>query len=92
MALFRALETSRPSGSQLFLDHDAPLFLSGLRKWLYRVARMPLGRRTVERVLDRASPGARAAGIARTKWIDDEATAALATVTQSVFEKFQSHQ
>ena len=26
----------------------------------------------VERLLDRASPGARAAGIVRTKWIDDE--------------------
>ena len=84
MALFRALESSRPSSVRLFLDSDAALFLSGLRKWLYRVARLPFGRRIVEALLDRAAPGARAAGIARTKWIDDRATGALATTTQLV--------
>ncbi len=84
MALFRALETSRPSSSRLFVDHDARLFLTGWRKWLYRMSKMPLGRRVAERVLDQASPGARGAGVARTKWIDDEAAAALATATQLV--------
>jgi len=84
MALFRALETSRPSSSRLFVDRDARLFLTGWRKWLYRMSKMPLGRRVVERVLDQASPGARGAGVARTKWIDDEAATALATATQLV--------
>jgi methyltransferase (TIGR00027 family) len=38
----------------------------------------------VENLLDRNAPGARAAGIARTKWIDDEAAQALAAVPQLV--------
>jgi methyltransferase (TIGR00027 family) len=84
MALFRALESSRPASSRLFNDSFAACFLGELRKWLYRVARGELGRRLVERVLDSAAPGARAAGIARTKWIDDEVTAALAEAKQLV--------
>ena len=77
MALFRSLESLRPADSRLFADSDAALFLSGARRWLYRAAKLPGGRRMVEGLLDRASPGARAAGIARTKWIDDEAEGAL---------------
>ena len=84
MALFRALESSRPSSSRLFFDPDATLFLTGWRTWLYRLSRLPVGRHAAEALLDRASPGARAAGVARTKWIDDEAAAALQTMTQLV--------
>jgi len=84
MALFRALESSRPAGSRLFVDSDAPLFLCGWRKWLSRLATLPAGRQIAERILDRASPGARAAGVARTRWIDDEATGFLQTATQLV--------
>jgi hypothetical protein len=40
------------------------------------------GRHIAESLFDRKSPGARAAGIARTKWIDDQAAAALETATQ----------
>ncbi len=84
MALFRALESSLPASSRLFNDPFAAGFLGARRKWLYRIARGGLGRRVVERVLDSAAPGARAAGIARTKWIDDEVTAALAHTRQLV--------
>jgi methyltransferase (TIGR00027 family) len=84
MALFRALESSRRAGSRLFYDPHAALFLNGGRKWLYRIGRIGLGRRIVERLLDGSAPGARAAGTARTKWIDDEATAALESATQLV--------
>jgi len=84
MALFRALESSRTARSRLFNDPFAAAFLGGRRKWLYWIARPELGRRIVERVLDGAVPGARAAGIARTKWIDDEVTAALAEARQLV--------
>jgi methyltransferase (TIGR00027 family) len=84
MALFRALESSRPSRSRLFFDPDAALFLSRGRKCLYRMAAFPFGRHLAEWLVDRSSPGARAAGIARTKWIDDEASAALKTATQLV--------
>jgi methyltransferase (TIGR00027 family) len=68
----------------LFHDPFAAGFLGGRRKWLYQMARLGLARRIVERVLDGAAPGARAAGIARTKWIDDEVTAALTDAKQLV--------
>jgi methyltransferase (TIGR00027 family) len=84
MALFRALESLHPASSRLFHDPFAASFLRGPRRWLYRTARFELGRRLVERLLDRAAPGARAAGIARTKWIDDEVTGALEAATQLV--------
>jgi methyltransferase (TIGR00027 family) len=84
MALFRALESSRSAPSRLFYDPYAPLFLHQWRRRFYALARFDLGRRFVEQVLDRSAPGARAAGIARTKWIDDEATQALNTATQLV--------
>ena len=84
MALFRALESLRPADSRLFTDPYAHLFLQGYRRWLYGVARIPGGRWTAEKLLDRSIPGARAGGIARTKWIDDEASEALATATQLV--------
>jgi hypothetical protein len=51
MALFRALETARPSSSRWFVDHDVRLFLTGWRKWLYRTSKMPLGRRAAESLL-----------------------------------------
>jgi len=84
MALFRALESSNPPSVRLFVDTDARLFLSRWRKWLPRFAMFSAGRRIAERLLDRASPGARAAGVARTKWIDDEATDVLRTADQLV--------
>jgi methyltransferase (TIGR00027 family) len=84
MALFRALESSRDANSRLFNDPFAGIFLHSWRKWLYWTARFDFGRRLAEKVLDQAAPGARAAGIARTKWIDDEATAVLETATQLV--------
>lgn len=84
MALFRALESSRPACSRLFYDPFAQLFLHGWRKWISKIAQFDAGRQLVERILDRESPGARAAGIARTKWIDDEVTQTLETSTQLV--------
>ena len=84
MALFRAIESSRPAGSRLFHDPYAAVFLRRWRKWIHKVAQYDAGRTLVERLLDRESPGARAAGIARTQWIDDEVTRALETSTQLV--------
>jgi len=84
MALFRAIEPARPANSRLFCDPFAALFLHGWRKWVYRIARCDAGRRLVELLFDRELPGARAAGIARTKWIDDEVTQTLETSTQLV--------
>jgi methyltransferase (TIGR00027 family) len=84
MALFRAIESARPARSRLFRDPFAALFLHRWRKRIWWIARCAAGRWLVERVFDRRSPGARAAGIARTKWIDEEVTRALETCTQLV--------
>jgi methyltransferase (TIGR00027 family) len=84
MALFRALESSRPADSRLFTDPFASRFLHQWRKLFAMAAHLGAGRRIVEQLLDRAAPGARAAGIARTKWIDDEVNAALQNSTQLV--------
>ena len=84
MALFRALESSRPDGSRLFTDPFASGFLHQWRKWFAVAARFGVGRWIVEQLLDRSAPGARAAGIARTKWIDAEVNGALEHATQLV--------
>ena len=84
MALFRALESARPASSRLFYDPFAALFLSGRRRWLYGIARFDWGSRLIERLLDWKAPGARAAGIARTKWFDEEAGSVLQKARQLV--------
>jgi methyltransferase (TIGR00027 family) len=84
MALFRALESSRPADTRLFSDPYAPLFLHSWRKCLSALAKCGVGRGWIEALIDRNAPGARSAGIARTRWIDDEAEQALAVVPQLV--------
>jgi methyltransferase (TIGR00027 family) len=84
MALFRAIESSRSARSRLFLDPFAPMFLRQWRAGLYGFGRFAPGRWLVEHLLDRSAPGARAAGIARTRWIDDETEQALRTCGQLV--------
>jgi methyltransferase (TIGR00027 family) len=65
-------------------DPHGALFLGGWRKWVYQAGRFYAGRRRLERLLDRSSPSARAAGIARTRWIDAEVTRALEESAQFV--------
>jgi methyltransferase (TIGR00027 family) len=84
MALFRALESMRPARSRLFYDPYAPIFLHGWRRAVWPVAQIGPGHRAAERLLDRNAPGARASGIARTKWIDDAVTEALEIAPQLV--------
>lgn len=84
MALFRALESARSAPTRLFCDPYAAMFLHQWRKWLSFLALLAPGRRLVERLLDRQAPGARAAGIARTRWIDDAVVKALETASQLV--------
>jgi methyltransferase (TIGR00027 family) len=84
MALSRALESRRPAHERMFSDPYAAQFLQGWRRWLYAAARFPTGLRFAEGLLDRSAPGVRAAGIARTKWLDDAAATALRESKQLV--------
>jgi O-methyltransferase involved in polyketide biosynthesis len=52
MALFRALESSRPARSRLFYDRFAPLFLHQWRKLFFALARFDSGRKSVEQLLN----------------------------------------
>jgi methyltransferase (TIGR00027 family) len=71
MALFRALETTRPAGVRLFGDPYAISFLDrGLRN-ATRLSKFPLFRSLVQQIIQRKIPGALSSGLARTKYIDD---------------------
>ncbi|MEM7412701.1 MAG: SAM-dependent methyltransferase [Myxococcota bacterium] len=76
MALFRALESRRPREARLFCDPLAERFLRPSLRGLCRVAQTGAGE-TLVGALDRLWPGARASGIARTRWIDDRVLASL---------------
>lgn len=71
MALFRALETSRPSGERLFTDPLSFAFLKPSLRVVAGLARFLPLRRAIEGYIDRRWPGARTSGIARTRLIDD---------------------
>src|SRR5262249_7221798 len=71
MALFRALETLRPSQERLFAD---PFAEHSLRWWgraLLLAACVPRARRLLEWTVDRRWPGARTSAVARTRLIDE---------------------
>ncbi len=71
MALFRAIETSRPSRKRLFSDPFAILFLDEGLKWAVRISSLPIIGRIILQIIHRRGPGALSSGIARTKYIDD---------------------
>jgi len=71
MALFRALESTGPTGSRLFDDPYAVRFLRPSLRGLVRASRSRLGRAFVLTAIDRLWPGARASGVARTRFIDN---------------------
>ncbi|MEW6737426.1 MAG: SAM-dependent methyltransferase [Acidobacteriota bacterium] len=71
MALFRALESFRPSNTRLFQDRFAQGFLKPSLQIVAQLSRIPLFGSLVPFLIDRQWPGARASGIARTRFIDD---------------------
>lgn len=77
MALFRALETSRPAGERLFADPLARNFLRPSLRVAVCMARLPMLGALIEWFIDRRWPGARTSGVARTRLIDGEIAAAL---------------
>ncbi|MFZ0943915.1 MAG: SAM-dependent methyltransferase [Syntrophobacteraceae bacterium] len=71
MALFRSLESFRPSKDRLFEDRLAIGFLKPALQMAARLSRIPIIGRFVPRYIDKHWPGARSSGIARTRFIDD---------------------
>lgn len=85
MALFRALETSRPKDQRLFTDRFAAWFLdNGLKTGVW-LCRIPGWRAMAERIIRKKIPGALSSGIARTKYIDDLLQQAVNKGAQQVF-------
>ena len=71
MALFRAIETGRPSHERLFTDPYARMFLDVGLTCTVKLAKAPLIGRVIPKIIQRRAPGALSSGIARTKYIDD---------------------
>lgn len=77
MALFRALENSRPADARLFADPFARAFLGARLRLVVALARVPGVGHLVCRFIDRRWPGARTSAVARTRIIDDRVRAAI---------------
>jgi len=71
MALFRAIESSRPSGTRLFHDPFARTFLSAPFRWVVFLSRLPGGRLLVPWFIDWRWGGPLGAAVCRTRYIDD---------------------
>ena len=77
MAQFRALECTVPAGRRLFEDRFASGFLPPRLRFVAQLSRIRLAGALVRAYIDRQWPGARTSAVARTKFIDDAAEAAL---------------
>lgn len=71
MALFRALETNRPSGKRLFTDPYAVSFLTAKFKFVTQLSVVPFIGKLVYGIIRRRIPGALSSGVARTRYIDE---------------------
>jgi methyltransferase (TIGR00027 family) len=77
MALFRALESFRPSDTRLFEDRFAQEFLRPSLRTVVHLSRAPLFRALIPGLIDQRWPGARSSGVARTRFIDEALATAL---------------
>jgi methyltransferase (TIGR00027 family) len=77
MALYRALESTRPADERLFIDPVAKRFLRLWGRAVVDIARIPAAHRQIARSLDRRWPGARTSAVARTRFIDDAVSTAV---------------
>ncbi len=85
MALFRALETvRRPRAARLFEDPYAQIFLRPSLRAVVAAARAPGAGAAIRWLIDTGWPGARTAGVARTRWIDDALREAIAAGARQV--------
>ena len=71
MALYRAMETSRPPSTRILTDPYASLFLNRRFRLASWMAAFAAGERWLYGYMQRRIPGALASAIARTRYIDD---------------------
>lgn len=71
MALYRAMESARPSGDRLFTDPLAVHFLGPSLRRAVALSRIPFLAPAIAWYADYRAPGARTSAIARTRFIDD---------------------
>ena len=71
MALFRALETTRPAAQRLFDDPFAVRFVSAPLRCAVRCSAATICGALLRWLIDLLWPGARSSGVARTRLIDD---------------------
>lgn len=83
-ALFRALETSRPSVAEPVADPLAFAFLSPPLRGVAVLGRSRLGHRLVVGLMDRRWPGVRSSVVARTRLIDEIVEEAVSNTGQTV--------
>jgi len=84
MALYRALESARPSGNRLFTDPFAIHFLQPSLRRAAMLSKVPYLAAAVAWYADRRAPGARTSAIARTRLIDDVVSQALQDALRQV--------
>jgi methyltransferase (TIGR00027 family) len=84
MALYRAMESARPSGRRLFTDPFAVDFLRPSLRSAAVLCRVPFFGVALAWYADRRAPGARTSAIARTRLIDDVVRQALTDGTRQV--------
>jgi methyltransferase (TIGR00027 family) len=77
MALFRAIESTRPAAERLFDDPLASSFLDRRLRIAALAARLPIIGGLVPWYIDRRWPGPRPSGVVRTRAIDDAVSEAL---------------
>lgn len=84
MALFRALESTRPKNRRLFHDPFAATFLSAALRFVVSCSATPVAGAALRRIIDVLGPGARSSGVARTRLIDDWVCAAVENGSQQL--------
>ena len=84
MALFRAMESTLPAKRRLFEDQLAAKALSPGLRIVADLSKIPGVGKVLRTFIDHNWPGGRTSGVARTRFIDDEATAALASGLEQV--------
>jgi methyltransferase (TIGR00027 family) len=84
MALFRALESTRPAGRRLFEDPFAAAFLRPRLRIVVGLSRLPWAGHLIRGFIDHRWPGARTSAVARTRFIDEATNVAIASGIEQV--------